>query len=86
MVEVVAWLGAAVVACLAGLYLAVRHSNRSWSDEEYENLRKGSTAGANALLSAQALLEPGARHIAEQRRTELAEDVDSAGPPVPGGK
>ena len=73
---------AGVLVLVGGFALAVRHGNKTWTDDEYERERTGGTALGNAFLSAQAILDPGAQHALEQRTVEPAETIESEGPPL----
>lgn len=72
---------------LFGLFIVVaRTSNRTWSDDEYEQQRSAGTALGNAFLATQAILDPGAQHALEQRTVEHSETIGAEGPPDPGAE
>jgi hypothetical protein len=86
VIETAVAIAAGVVIVLGFVALAAHLSNRSWSDDEYERERTGGTAIGNAVLATQAIFEPGAQHVLEQRTADEADDVESGGPPDPGDR
>lgn len=83
MAEVLLWVAIAVAALVAVVALAAQVERRGWTDEEYEARRQGGTALGNAVLATQALFEPGAQHVLEQRNDDSADHEESGGPPDP---
>lgn len=73
-------------AVAAGLYclhrLAVWAERRGWI--YYREKRGSSGTVGNALLEVHALFEPSTRHLAEERRRDVAEDEESGDPPLGG--
>ncbi len=79
-------LAAAVI--LVGLYGL--HRLAVWAEERgyiYYLRGHGSSGSAgSAFLEVQALLEPGVRHVVNERRREIVEEKESGDPPSPGGR
>jgi hypothetical protein len=73
------------IALVVIVLLAARHGTRTWTDDEYEELRSSGTTLGNAFLATQAIFEPGAQHVLEERTSERAEQIDAEGPPDPSG-
>ena len=71
------------IVLFALLALARWRSEQTWTDERYERERKGGTALGNALLSTQAVFDPGAQHALEHRMDEDAEQTVAGAPPDP---
>ncbi len=84
MVELAGWVAAVVLILLGLVALGRLNANRTWTDEEYDRERRSGTAIGNAMLATQAIFQPGAQYVLEQRTAEEAEDVDAGGPPDPG--
>ncbi len=76
-----AWLAGVAVAVL-GLHLgALWMERRGWI--YYKHTRAGTSSASNAFMQVQAMFEPGAQHVVEERRANqvrAAEDADPGGP------
>jgi hypothetical protein len=78
-----ALIGLAVLGGLYGLHrIAVWAERRGW----IYYLTKHGSSGAlgNALLEAQAIIEPSTRHVLEERMKEDVEAEETGDPPEPG--
>lgn len=81
MIRSLVWL-VGMAAVLYGLHrLALWMEQRGWI--YYRNTRHGSSGSlGNAFLHVQSILEPGKRHVLEQRLDEAREDEESGDPPT----
>ena len=81
--KVVGVLAAIAVALWALHRLAVWAETRGWI---YYRSRRGSSGTlGNAFLEMQQMIEPSKRIVLEERRREVHEENDEAGPPEAGG-
>jgi hypothetical protein len=75
----------AAAAILVGLYGL--HRLAVWAEERgyiyYLRGRGSSGSVGSAFLEVQALLEPGVRHVVNERKREIAEEKESGDPPSP---
>jgi hypothetical protein len=84
MTELVLAIGGTVVVLVCLVGVGYRVTNRTWTDEEYEERRQAGTTVGNMFLSAQAIIDPGAQAALEQRTVEKAENIESGGEREPG--
>lgn len=77
------FIGLAVLAAFYGLHrIAMWAERRGWI---YYRTKRGSSAAlGNALLAAQAILEPSTKHVLEERMKGALEAQEAGEPPEPG--
>jgi hypothetical protein len=82
VIRTIAWI-VGIAATLYGLHrLALWMERRGWL--YYKHTRGSSSSLGNAFLHVQSIIEPGKRHVLEQRLDEEREENEPGEPPTTG--